>query len=139
MVVVNNLTALKVDNNFIKKIAEKVLLGEKFGKKELSIVLTEPSKIKSLNRQYRRKNRTTDVLTFADLDIVICPMVVKSNAKKASQTFRAELAKVVIHGVLHWLGYEHEKNGKEAEGMRSREERYLNKLTVLKLKTKNEK
>jgi len=144
MAVVNNLTTLKVDpvredekmiffsngvdDNFIKKTAEMVLLGEKSEKKDLSIALVGEARIKSLNWKYRRKNRTTDVLTFPDLDILICPMVVKDNAKKAGSTFKAELARVVIHGVLHWLGYEHEKAEDKAKEMRKREERYLGNI-----------
>jgi len=124
MVAVNNLSGLTVDKVFIKKIAEVVLQGEKKISQDISIVLVDADKMKALNQQYRRKNRPTDVLTFPELDIVICPKVVKENAKSAQSTFKAELARVVIHGILHFLDYDHETGEKEAEEMRNKEERY---------------
>jgi len=122
---VNNLTTFAVDKNLMKKTAENILAGEKAKKKDISIVLLSPAKMKSLNWKYRHKNRTTDVLTFPDLDIVICPQVVKDNARKEDLPFKQELVKVVIHGVLHFLGYEHEGTAEEARKMRGKEEKYL--------------
>lgn len=117
-----------VDKAFIKKIAEVVLRGEKKISQDISIVLVSSDKMKGLNWQYRQKNRPTDVLTFPELDIVICPKMVKDNAKSAESVFKAELARVVIHGVLHFLDYDHEKTEKEAEVMQDKEEKYFKKV-----------
>lgn len=135
VVEVNNLigAVAGVDKVFIKKIVEVVLKSEKKSNRDISIVLVDLDKMKTLNQQYRQKNRPTDVLTFPELDIVICPKVVKDNAKSAKLTFRAELARVVIHGVLHWLGYDHEAGQRKAREMQDKEEKYF------KLKIKNEK
>ena len=124
---VNNLTTLRVDNNFIKKTAEMVLFGEKKSNQDISLVLVSSDKMQALNQQYRRKNKPTDVLTFPELDIVICPKVVKENAQAAQTTFKDELARVVIHGVLHWLDYDHEIGEKEAEAMSNKEAKYFKK------------
>jgi len=128
MVAVNNLSGLTVDKALIKKIAEVVLKSEKKISQDISIVLVDADKMKALNQQYRRKNRPTDVLTFPELDIVVCPQAVKNNAKAAKSTFKAELARVVIHGVLHWLDYDHEKTEKGAKVMQGKEEKYFQKV-----------
>ena len=128
MVAVNNLSGLTVDKAFIKKIAEVVLKSEKKSNQDISIVLVDADKIKVLNQQYRHKNRPTDVLTFPELDIVVCPKVVKDNAKEAKSIFKAELARVVIHGVLHFLDYDHEKTEKDAKAMRDKEEKYFQEV-----------
>ncbi len=71
----------------------------------------------------------TDVLSFLYDDsgeIVICLKKVRENAKKFSFPFKTELAKVLIHSVLHLLGYEHEKSKKQAAIMGEKENYYLN-------------
>ncbi|MBU4298558.1 rRNA maturation RNase YbeY [Patescibacteria group bacterium] len=58
-------------------------------------------------------------------ELVICLREVKKNAKRYETTFEKELTKVLIHGTLHLLGYDHEKSEQEAERMRKKEEYYL--------------
>jgi probable rRNA maturation factor len=92
--------------------------------------LVGQGRISELNRRYRGKNRVTDILAFPNKEIglgeiVICLREVKKNAKKYGLTFEKELSKVLIHGILHLLGYNHEESEKEAERMRKKEEYYL--------------
>ncbi len=131
MIEINNLTTAVVDEDFLKKTAKIVIDGEKKKAIELSIALVGQERIKKLNKKYRGKNRATDVLSFSyrastfgsededetlasstdgSGDIVICLGEVKKNAKRFGTTFKKELARVLIHGVLHLLGYDHEKN-----------------------------
>ena len=113
MIEINNLTTAVVDEDFLKKTAKIVIDGEKKKAIELSIALVGQERIKKLNKKYRGKNRATDVLSFSydgSGDIVICLGEVKKNAKRFGTTFKKELAQVLIHGVLHLLGYDHEKN-----------------------------
>ena len=58
-------------------------------------------------------------------EIVICPQEVKKNAQRFNSAFKKELVRVLIHGILHLLGYDHEKGKKEAEKMSEKEEYYL--------------
>ena len=144
MIEINNLTTNPVDEEFLKKIAEIVLESEEKGESDLSIALIGPGKMRGLNKKYLGKNRVTDVLAFGEIlnskfkiqkldelglgEIVICLREVKKNAKKFKSSFEKELARVLIHGILHLVGYDHEKNEKEAEKMEEKEKKYLNQL-----------
>ncbi len=80
---------------------------------EVSIVLVEPAVIKGLNRLYRRHDRVTDVLSFTYQtrpvkgDIIICLAQAGRQAKRYKHSLPEELIKLVIHGGLHLLGYDH--------------------------------
>lgn len=135
MVEINNLTNYRADQKFLKKISEKVLKKESKKEFALSVVLVGQKIIKQLNKKYLGKNQTTDILAFPETEfsklrisesgeIVICPQVVKKNAKKFNSTFEKELNLVLIHGILHLFGYDHRKN-KEAGKMREKEKYYL--------------
>ena len=63
MIEINNLTSAPIDKNFLKKVAGKILKKEK-KLLELSIALVGPAKIKKLNKEYRKKNKITDILSF---------------------------------------------------------------------------
>ncbi len=92
-------------------------------KAELSIVLTGDAEVKKLNRIYRDKNKTTDVLSFPLLegttfpmgqrtkivlgDVVVSVPQTKRQALEAGKPFKTELALLIVHGVLHLLGYDH--------------------------------
>lgn len=134
MIEINNLTTSKIDENFVKGVAKKVLKEEnkKEKKKEidLSIAFIGEARMRKLNKKYRGRNRVTDILSFGQglNEIVICLREVKKNAKRFKSTFKKELARVLIHGILHILGYEHEKNEAEAERMKGHEKYYLSQI-----------
>jgi len=168
MIEINNLTPAPVDKNFLKKVAGKIIKKEK-KLLELSIALVGPAKIKKLNKEYRKKNKITDVLSFLysseaksgearrnkfllpsrlRLDermffdyndageIVICPQQVKKNAAKYNSTFKYELTRVLIHGILHLLGENHEISKKKAKKMEQKQEYYLTRALA---KSKDER
>ena len=137
MIEINNLTTVSVDEEFLKKIAKEVLEWEK-KKEDLSIALVGQGRIRELNKRYRGRNSVTDVLAFPDREIglgeiVICLREIKKNAKRYGETFKKELARVLIHGILHLLGYDHEKSELDAEKMREKEEYYLTSLKIKNL------
>jgi len=147
MIEINNLTSVEIDLNFLKKIAEEILKEERKEKEGISIALVGPARIKRLNREYRGKNRVTDVLSFPNREImfeefqfkeiekieglgevIICLREVRKRAKRFKETFEKELARVLIHGILHLLGYNHEKNKEKARLMEEKENYYLSKI-----------
>jgi probable rRNA maturation factor len=140
MLAINNLTQNKekIDEKFLKKITKKILVEEKIdAKTDLSIAIVNESEIKKLNKQYRGINKATDVLSFgkfekrlkqkdfSEPEIIICPKEVEKNAKETKEPFEKELARVLIHALLHLNGFEHEQGGPAAQKMFKRQEKYL--------------
>lgn len=132
---INNLVADRGNKKFLKKIAKRILVEENEKNLGLSIALVSQTAIKKINKKYRKKNKTTDVLSFFygnEGEIVICPEVVKKNAKKFGIPFKKELIRILIHGIMHLLGYDHEKNEKKAELMEEKQNYYLELCQKLK-------
>lgn len=100
-----------------RKVALLALESERVKNAMVSIVFVSASKIATVNSKYLRKNRPTDVIAFGFGsgssmgavvgDIYICPDVAKANAKAEKVSLREELDRLVVHGILHVLGYEH--------------------------------
>ena len=134
----------KFSRSFFKKVIEKVLKAEKKESSALTVVFLGPLAMRKLNFEYRQKNRPTDVLSFSESaneenylgESFICLSEVRNNAKIYNQDFEEELKRVLIHGLLHLLGYNHEKGGRGAEKMFRRQEHYLLKLEAQNLKPK---
>ncbi|MFA5232753.1 MAG: rRNA maturation RNase YbeY [Candidatus Paceibacterota bacterium] len=118
----------RVDKKFLKSAALKALKKEKI-RKDIGVALIDRKEIQSLNKQYRKKNQPTDVLSFGSINdvlpqIVICPKEVEKNAKKNKVSFKEELARVLIHGILHLSGSDH-RTKKEEIKMFQKQEKYL--------------
>lgn len=126
MVEVNNLTNRKIDKNFLKKVVNKVLTIEQFKKGEVSIAFVPQKRIRELNKKYRKKDKTTDVLAFRESDkninfkndkflgeVIISLDDVDTNSKKFKVCFESEFARILIHGILHLFGYDHMKKNEE--------------------------
>ena len=96
----------------------------------LPLVATTLSNIiQVLSKKYRGKNATTDVLSFEDLnEIYICLPQAKRQAKLLKTSEKAELTRLLVHGIVHLKGHDHEKSAKEAEKMRQIEEGILKNL-----------
>jgi probable rRNA maturation factor len=91
---------------------------------------------RSLNREYRRRDYATNVLTFCygrpgngalEGDIVLCAPVVAREAREQAKPLRVHYAHLAVHGALHLQGYVHEKAG-DAARMEARERRILARL-----------
>ena len=142
MIEINNLTSVSVNRTFLKKVARKVLKDEKKKNLDLSVALVTGDKIKELNKKYRGRNKPTDVLSFNKLEfidkksktqkflgeIIICPQEVKKNVVRFRLSLKEEMVNSLVHGILHLLGYEHEKFLKEAELMKKKQRYYFSKI-----------
>jgi len=133
MVEINNLTQSRANEVLVKTAAENVLKGEGFKVTAyISIAFVGPGRMRKLNKTYRGKNKTTDILSFPESkvafgkfkigklektqglgEMVICLREVNKNAKKFNVSSEKELARVVIHGALHLLDFDHEKDSGE--------------------------
>ena len=84
--------------------------------REVSIALVDDNAMRKLNRKFRRKNKTTDVLTFPgdnSCEIVISVDRAKRQAQNEKHSVATELRYLLLHGILHGLGYNHETDNGE--------------------------
>ena len=139
-----------MDQDWVRRIAQTVLEAERVAPPyEVSLVFTDSETVKQLNRDYRGVGETTDVLAFYMLPqkevddsfalppdgvtrlgevIISYPQAVKQ-AKEQGHSTEKELALLIVHGILHLLGYDHEELEEEAE-MRAREKELLEKCLL---------
>ncbi|MBI3356131.1 MAG: rRNA maturation RNase YbeY [Nitrospirae bacterium] len=130
------LTQLAVRQASLMRVAELVLEAIGETQSELSVELVGDQRMRRLNREYRKKDRSTDVLAFAMReshnpcptmlgDVVISVPTAIRQAREAGRSLNHELAALLVHGVLHLCGYDHERNKKEAARMHRRERAIL--------------
>ena len=134
-----------IDEEWARKIAREVLKAESITPPyEMSLVFTDSETVQRLNRDYRGVDEPTDVLAFymlpqhgADADFVSPPDDIthlgeviisypkaEEQAKEQGHSTEQELTLLIIHGILHLLGYDHEKPEEEAK-MKAREKELL--------------
>ena len=85
-----------------------------------------------LNRQFRNKPRATNVLSFPygnSGDVILCHPVIRREARAQGKSVAAHYAHLVVHGVLHLRGYDHEKK-RDAARMEAREIRILRRIGI---------
>ena len=118
----------KFDSRKLKKTANEILnlLGER--RAELSVALIGNAEMRKLNARYRKKDYPTDVLSFPaaqDMpdgvrllgDVIISVDKAKEQAKERGRSLDEEMTTLLLHGVLHLLGYDHERSAKDARIM----------------------
>ena len=101
--------------------------------KELSILLTDDKKIRELNKQYRNKNISTDVLSFSQTegeenglehnllgDIVISTSTAMRQSSEHNLSIHEEIVLLLIHGILHLLGFDHERSDEDGVYMKEK-------------------
>jgi probable rRNA maturation factor len=109
-VLVSNRQSRPVDESDLANLAARTLAGEGAGEVELSLSFVEPQEMADLHIRYMGEPGPTDVLSFPMDgdgligDVVVCPQEAAGNNPDAAQ----ELRLLVVHGVLHLLGYDHE-------------------------------
>jgi len=128
----------------IRRLVENVLaeLGESLA--DVGVLFVGDARMRRLNREYRRKDRTTDVLAFAQRDatapcirharprllgdVVISVPTAMAQAREGRRSVDEELVTLLIHGMLHLCGYDHERSETEARRMLRREKMVRRKL-----------
>ncbi|MBN8554510.1 MAG: rRNA maturation RNase YbeY [Deltaproteobacteria bacterium] len=110
----------------LKKLYQKILISQRAPIQDVEVAFVKSPIMKQLNRQFRQKNKTTDVLSFhssiPDLlgSIVIDLAVAKKQAREYQHSIKQEILELFIHGVLHLLGFDHEK-ASDAKKMKAQE------------------
>jgi len=112
-------------------LLERVLHSHFRLAKKISLALVSDIEIRRLNRVYRHKDKVTDVLSFsfADRDflgeVLICLPQARRQAKLHKHSLKKELKFLTVHGILHLLGYDHEKNSRELLRQNKMQEKIL--------------
>lgn len=102
---------------------------------EITVRIVNLDEGRGLNLEFRHKDYATNVLTFnyakepsVLADLVLCAPVVESEALEQGKTLSAHYAHLIVHGVLHAQGWDHETSERDADAMESREIAILKKL-----------
>lgn len=109
-VTILNQTDRKIKPSEIRAFLKKVLGELDLERVSLSVVFVDPETIRDYNRTYRQTDAYTDVMAFPGEgdylgDLVLCPQIIEENALEFGFSFEEELRFVLVHGVLHLLGY----------------------------------
>ena len=135
------------DQARLERLARAILSDVGEASAEMGILFVGDQRMRGLNRRYRGKDRTTDVLAFAmreaftphasrltpDMlgDVVISVPTAWRQAKEAGRSLDEELAWLLVHGILHLCGYDHVRSEKEARRMHRRERMILRSIARL--------
>lgn len=120
-----NKTRKKIKENNLKKFI-KELLEELKLKKNLSIMFCGDGYCKKINKEFLKRNGLTDVISFPLNeknylgDVLINLKQVERQAKRMAIPVNEELRRILIHGILHLAGYDHEKDNGEMEDLQEK-------------------
>lgn len=113
---------------------------------EVSLSFVTPEEIRQINRDYREKDAVTDVLSFPQYnsreeilqepyvclgDVIICPERAREQAEEYGHSYTREMVYLMVHSMLHLLGYDHMEEEEKAV-MRAREEAVMNEMGILR-------
>jgi len=138
-----------LDRVWLRRTAEAVLSAARADNAELSLVLVSDRRMRALNRRYRKKDGATDVLAFPLTptlspagrgkgegrkppmllgDVVISVPTARRQAAELGHGLREELRHLLVHAVLHLMGYDHERGPRDAALMARKEQAILKAL-----------
>jgi probable rRNA maturation factor len=134
----------RISRKFISVLVKTILKSMKFPRENryhLSVGFVEPQEIRRVNRDFRGKNRVTDVISIGSVsddsfpkkeiidfgEILICYAQAAKQAKEHGLRLHDEIRKLFLHGFLHNLGYDHEKE-EDAREMEGRERKIFSIL-----------
>lgn len=134
----NRQRTVKIQTVLIKKRLHQLLVILGCADQELSIVFANDTLMQTLNRTYRQKDRTTNVLAFPQYaegrddppttllgDVVVSLPTAAREARDLGQPVEERVLYLLIHGILHLLGYDHDRSEDERQRMETREQELL--------------
>jgi probable rRNA maturation factor len=117
---------------------EEDAAGRRLGAVEIQTSLVDEAQIQKLNREYRSRDKPTDVLSFPSPEVfrahgqlgevIICEEVLRRQAEGLGHAAELELLVLLVHGSLHLLGFDHERGDEDAVAMSKRELALLSRL-----------
>jgi probable rRNA maturation factor len=138
----NSQSKIKIDKRMIRSTVLKIMKALDCADKEISLSFVDDEKIKQLNKHYLGKDTATNVLSFSLLegeygninpqilgDIIVSVETAQRDALYGKLTIDQEIDFLIIHGILHLLGYNHENTtAKETKKMRQKEKELFNAI-----------
>jgi rRNA maturation RNase YbeY len=137
-----HLRRISVRATTIRRVAQSILVQAGHPSAQLSLSLVGKTRMRSLNRKYRGRDYPTDVLAFpmesmgeqTEIflgDVVICLPMAIGQASRFGNSADQEILRLLIHGTLHLLGYDHEQSLREATRMQRKERAMVQKLSPI--------
>jgi rRNA maturation RNase YbeY len=137
--VIRRAAGRKISSRGLKQVALAVLQLTRQENAELSLALIGDAEMQNLNAQYRHKDYPTDVLSFPAAknlppeaillgDVIISVDKAAEQAKERRRTLHHEIVTLLIHGIVHLLGYDHERSVKDARIMTRIEKKIARQL-----------
>jgi rRNA maturation RNase YbeY len=135
---INQRVGKKIDTAWVKKVIKCTLGKTGVRNAEISVAFIGNQEMKKLNHAYRGKNKTTDVLSFVyealnkknktplDGEIIISYPEAARQGRERGCTAPEEIKLLLVHGILHLCGYDHEKSAREAKRMENLQQKLLN-------------
>ena len=136
----SHLRRVSVRPRTVRRLTQAVLQQAGYSSANLSLTFVGKTRMQNLNRTYRQRNYATDVLAFPMQDalqsplafvgdVVICLPVALAQAPRFGNTADEEILRLLIHGTLHLLGYDHETTDREAQRMKRKERAIFGRLS----------
>ncbi len=138
-----HLRRLRVCRGAAERVVQAVLRELRYVRAEIGLTFVGDTAMRTLNRRYRRRDRPTDVLAFAGQeawqppadvpvlgDIVVSVPTAIRQANDAGHSLEHELTLLIVHGMLHLCGYDHERGNAEARRMFRAQRRILDRVMV---------
>ena len=121
-----------IQDSAVRRLLQQLLKIIRESDSEVSIEFVGDAQMRRLNREYRGNDRTTDVLAFAFReaggppstmlgDVVVSIPMAERQAESLGHSLSEELVRLLIHGVLHLVGYDHERSKADARSMKRKE------------------
>lgn len=132
-----------ITKDYVSSISDKILELTETDNVSISVILTDNETIHEINREFRGKDKPTDVISFAyrdepfplpgDMteelgDIYISLQKAAEQAAEYDVTLQAEVKRLLVHGILHLLGYDHEKSSEDEKRMQKFEEKLISDI-----------
>lgn len=129
----------EITKKFLELSVAKILQELNLKNVEVSITLTDDETIREINKQWRGKDKPTDVLSFPQEetigykykllgDVIISLPYAKKQAEDIGFTLKEEIIRLLIHGILHLLGYDHERSKEDEKIMFDLQDKIFEKV-----------
>ncbi len=135
--VINNHQSIMIDEQHVCELVKSIIKDEELNTREINVIFVHDDYLRRLHKDYLNEDSYTDVMSFTlgddtriEAEIYISLDRAKIHATELKVPFDSEIARLIIHGLLHLKGYDDQTNTQRKQ-IRNKEEHYLNKYFEL--------